>query len=173
MPVDDRKARFEQEYVGRLIEGATLQSLDVRGLDDPDAPLVLSYEFEAARLARPVGSALELRALYPMVLGPDYAPLSARRVPLAIPESVDLDVSLEFELPRGARPGVPPPAHTTARFGRFETRARAGHGTLVLERRLEVRPGRILPDAYPEFASFCRAVDRAESAEVRIVLSGR
>ncbi len=168
MPAHERDGRFEREYVARLVEGAVVRSLEVQGLDDPDGPLVLEYEFEAPRLARATGGGLELRPLFPMVVGPDYAPLPARTVTLALLEQVDTEVEITVVLPPGSRPGIAPSVRERAPLARFEGDSRHTDGQLVLRRRLRVSPGRVTPREYGTFAAFCRAVDRFETSEIRI-----
>jgi hypothetical protein len=170
MPSHERDGRFEREYVARLVEGAVVRNLSVQALEDPEAPLVLEYEFAAPRLARAGGGGLELRPLFPMVLGPDYAPLPSRTVPMALLEQVDTEVEITVVLPAGARPGLPPSVRQRAPLTRFEAESRLADGGLRLKRRLRVSPGRVAPGEYARFAEFCRAVDRFETSEIRIDL---
>ena len=85
---------------------------------------------------------------------------------------VDLDVTIRVRPPQGrAVPSAPRPARLRGPHGAsFTLQARRDreHGSLIVERHVQVPIMRIDPREYRSFATFCRAADEAESRELAI-----
>jgi len=162
--------------LNRYFPGLTLEEYEIGDLEagGDGTPLTLRYEFEVARLARPVDDTLVLeQGLYPVRLGPSFLRLAERKLTLLVDALNYARIAINLRLPAGARIATAPePIDLRERFGRYRLTVEAlAHG-LKIEKLIEVPPQRIPPEAYGEFAEFCHAVDQREEAETVITLSG-
>ncbi|MBI2897130.1 MAG: DUF3857 domain-containing protein [Deltaproteobacteria bacterium] len=175
IPTAELRQKFEQVYLGRVVEGAELLDLAVDGATDPQAPLVLRYRWRARSVARRVGQRMLLRALYATLLSPELARSPLRSLPMVVDDVVDLHVDARISLPAGfeLEPTLPD-VSVDGWFGRFHSRVfAAAPGEARLERSIYVSPARIAADRYPIFAGFCRAADQAQLAEIPLREDGR
>ena len=158
--------RFEEAYVARLLNGASLESLTITGREEPEEPLVLRYSARVPTLARRQGAGFVLPGLYPTMLTPRFARVAERTTTQIVGPPLHLDVVVRVRTPTGA-PRTPMQATSLEASGAsFRMQARVEDGYLRIERRLDVPFLRVPPDAYPQWAAFCRAVDEAEAREI-------
>jgi hypothetical protein len=149
-----------QRIAGSLFPGAS----DVEGrLEETDGEFVLRLDLSVTAACEPGRTGMECRSLVlarPLV--PVLASLPQRKFPLILQMPILRRIELELEAPEGWT------------LDRRPRRLQAGWGTV--EERLEVEDGRyrsvlvinmpaqtVPPDAYPEFARFCHAVDELVS----------
>ncbi|MCS6799847.1 MAG: DUF3857 domain-containing protein [Myxococcota bacterium] len=173
IPEARRLRHVEEHHVGQLFPGARLRQLHVLQRELVELPVVLRYEVHVPSIARvEADRTLVLAGLLPTMLSTWHARADRRSTPQLVVEPVELTVRVRVALPPGMRAVELPPSvqlrdgGPTA--GRFSMQLSAADGRVTLERNVELRPARIEPEHYPQFARFCRAVDEAEAREIRI-----
>jgi hypothetical protein len=174
IPTAELRQKFEQVYLGRIVEGGELEDLAVEGATDPEMPLVLRYRWRSPAVARRAGSSLLVRPLYPTLLSPDLARSPVRALGMVVADVIDLRLSARITLPRGyvLEPAVPDVA-VDGWFGRFHSRVASRRpGEALVERSMAVGPLRIRADRYPIFANFCRSADQVQLAEIPLDRGG-
>lgn len=169
IPAATRMGRFQEGYVSRLLPGATLKTLDIEGLNDAEAPLLLRYRFEVASIEAAQGGARTIATLFPSSLGASLAQSSERRTTLLLGAPTATDMVFKI-VPRAGSKLVAP-ADAEAKDGRqasFSSRSRFEGDALIIERRLRLARMRIPRARYPAFAAFCREVDRLEARPLTV-----
>lgn len=170
IPEAELSQRFEAGYVAPMLPQSRLVSLEIEGMDVTDGPVVLRYVVEAPVVGRPSRGELVLAPFFRTGLSRAYAQLPERETTervLGQHQRVRLTV-------RG--PGVAPPrtgpdvALEGPGGARARVSARTEDGALVVEREVRVPPTLVTPDAYADFARFCRESDTLEAREIRIPL---
>jgi len=167
----NRDRQFEA-YVGAMVSGATLESLNVEGTEDVEADMVFRYTFRAPGIARRDGGRLRFDGMFRAEAGRAYAELPERRFPQWNGDPVNASLSLTVRLPDGAAVGALPADASEESVGgvRWSLRWQAQPGGFSVERRVVVPTGRVAPTDYPAFASALRALDTADTREVAITL---
>ncbi|MCA9601169.1 MAG: hypothetical protein KC417_04040 [Myxococcales bacterium] len=165
------RPRFGEAYVARLVPGAELQDLDIQELRNRDVPLVLHYTFSVPELGRVDGNARVLGAVFPTMLAPIYASLATRKYTALVGLGQSLDVELRFHLAKGLQvSALPERAHLTSVGGSaFDYGVQRTEDGFLIRRQVSVPEMRVAPEAYPEFAAFCREADRLEDREIRVL----
>ena len=178
VPAAELEHRFEEEYVARLLPGATLAALEIRGRELSAQAVTLAYSFDVDVLGRRVSGGWALPAMLAQKLAHNYAKLSSRTTQQLVGSPLDTDVILRFEFPPGAtRPSVPEEIRLVAAMQQsphrpsFTLEGRYEGETLVIERKVRLPLMRVTPEDYKVFASFCRMVDAAEAKELMVGLS--
>ena len=169
IPPAELERRFEQDYVARLVPGATLSSLRIAGRT-PEHPFVtLTYSFTVEAFGRRVREGWALPSMLTAELAANYARMAGRTTTLLVTQPLDTVVTLRYRFPDGAKlPKAPKGATLTSADGRANFALTAGYDgrDLVVQRKLELPIMRVPKGGYPRFAEFCRAVDAAESREL-------
>lgn len=159
-----RRERFLESVLNQSFRTAKLLSLEVTGLDDPAAPLRLSYAFTAQNLARRYPGQLRMEALpFPLSLAKSYISGIERQNELVIAKH-NLDSSeLIVHLPKGyTLSGERAPIDVEGPFGRYVQTSESKDGILRIRRDLALPISRIPPAAYPAFCRFVSAIEHAE-----------
>jgi cellulose synthase operon protein C len=164
--------RFDEGYVSRLVPGARLTELSIEGRDEPEAPLVLRYRFDTPALGRRQGNAWVIPSFVPPHMAARYASVAGRTSSQVVAPSIDQKLTVEMELPAGARAARPQaPAHLRGPGGaEVKVRTEQRGQTIVIERELKVPLMRVSPEGYPAWAAFCRGADEAANREVHLTL---
>jgi hypothetical protein len=89
------------------------------------------------------------------------APLSARTLPLRLPDAQRSALSARVHLPAGSLVRMPGPATGTSRFGRYAIRFEPAADGLVARAELELAGGVVEASAYPAFREFLGQLDQA------------
>ncbi len=161
--------RFEEAYVARLFNGATMESLTITGREQPAQPFVLRYVARVSSLARAQGGAMVLPGLFPTSLAQRFASTSSRTTAQVVGPPVNLDVVVRVRTEGGAPSTNLEPLELNGPAGvKFTVRASEQDGYLQIERQLRVPLVRIEPNEYEAFANWCRQVDAAESRETTL-----
>ncbi|MFW5920846.1 MAG: hypothetical protein ACOCUS_03315, partial [Polyangiales bacterium] len=164
--------RFGSQYVARLVPGAELAALEIEGRDAPEEPLVMRYEFDVGSLGRRHGDRWMVPPLFTNDLAPVYARTDQRDTAQLVVPPVDTRVALRLHAPEGA--SLPPAPQDVELEGpggaRFTRTAEQKGETLVINRRMWMPIVRVAPQAYPDFAEYCRTVDEAEARELPLRL---
>ncbi|MEZ4406138.1 MAG: tetratricopeptide repeat protein [Polyangiales bacterium] len=168
MDAANRDRQFEA-YVGGMVTGASLRSLDVDGVRDPEHPLVMRYAFTAPGMATRAGSALRFDGMFHAEAARTWAETPTRTVPLWNGDPVNATLELDVTVPEGAEVTSLPRAEEGRAPGvrwsiRWERTARGFH----LTRHVEVPTGRVSVEDYPAFAASVRALDAADGREAVI-----
>ncbi|MDH5675829.1 MAG: hypothetical protein OEZ06_27135 [Myxococcales bacterium] len=175
IPAAELEHRFEEDYVARLIPGATLARLQVEDAAERLPSITLRYSFDVEVLGRRVADGWALPPILAERLSASYARVPTRTTVQLVADPADSTVLLRVRLPAGSgAPALPESARLTAAIpGRpsFEQKARFEEGILQLERHLTVPLMRVTPKDYPAFVSFCQKVDELEARE--LIFGGR
>lgn len=173
IPEAELEARFEESYAANVVAGARLKRLSIEGRDDPEKPLVVAYDLEVASLGQRTDHEQRIPTFLPSMLAGQYARLSTRSTTQIVAPAQAVDVHVRFVLPQGAKllsaPSGEELTHAPVK-GRFVQAAEVQGGRVDIRRSLRLSLSRVEPEQYPEFAEFCRAVDRAEARDVVVKL---
>jgi hypothetical protein len=162
-----RRRIFEQS-VASTFRGGVLSSLELRGMEDREAELVVAYTVRVPGFARREGAGLVAEAaLLPARLSEAFLRLAERRLPLLVPPNDPLVQRIEIVAPPGLLPRAAPDVATASRWGRYERKERVDGATLVREERIELPRARVAPADYPDFARFVAAIDETQATPLR------
>ena len=170
VPEAQLEARFEESYVARILPGAALKQLKIEGRNDPEAPLVLAFEFHVDQLGHRVGNEQRIGGMFTSALSPSLARDAERSVEQLVAMSLATDLHVHLKTPKGARI-VSMPASAQLGYGglaTFISNAKPESDGITVSRSLRVPVLRVTPAAYPSFSAFCRAVDLAEAGEISV-----
>jgi cellulose synthase operon protein C len=161
----ERADRYGRVWTGRF-PGARLTAVDMPGIGDREAPVVVKATVSVPRFGQPRGvAAVELP-----ITGRDpdfvrtYARLSERHHDLVLAYPWQHDEELVYRLPPGwtvAAGGLPAGAarDVESAFGRFHLDVRADGGVVHVRSFLDVEKARVAPDEYPRFRAFLGEID--------------
>lgn len=158
--------RFEEAYVARILNGATLEELRITGREQPEEPFVLRYTARVRALARSDGGVLTLPSVYPTMMTPRFARVDSRTTAQIVGPPMNMSVSLHVRTPDGAPRTAMQPVSLERNGASFTMRARREGDYLHIERNLKVPLMRVSASDYPAWAAFARAVDQAEAREI-------
>jgi tetratricopeptide (TPR) repeat protein len=162
LPEERLKDIVEAKLVAQAIPGGRLRSMEIEGLTELDAPLVLKLSIEASTFAKRVGEDLVLSPPLQVTLAP-LVGLPRRETPLVIgPQlAIRVAVDLRVKLPEGAKVTSIAPAKGEQGGRSFATNDRVEAGVLVFDRFVDLPAGRVQPDSYDTFSGFVRAAEEA------------
>lgn len=170
VPAAELDRRFEEEYVARLVPGATLRSVRVTGRAQTDPTMRLAYAFDVKSLGRPEHGGWAIPSMLATRLAANYTRVAARTTHQLVNNPLDVDVVFRIHLPPGARlPPLPEDLRLVAALGgrpSFALRYRWDGRTLLVERNVRVPTMRVAPGEYAAFARFCHDADTAEAREL-------
>lgn len=170
MDAANRDRQFEA-YVGGMVTGASLGSLDVRGLRDPEHALELGYLFTAPAMAPRTERTLRFDGMFHVEAARTWAQTPSRTVPLWNGDPIDATLELDVTLPEGATVSTLPSAeHGEAPGVRWELTWSRTPGGFRIVRHVEIPTGRVSVEDYPSFAGAMHALDAADGREVVITL---
>lgn len=170
MDVANRERQFEA-YVGRMVAGASLEALDIAGVEDREADMVFRYTFRAPNLATPSGAQLAFEGMFQAEAARVYADTRERSVPMWNGDPVRATLDLTVTLPTGARvEELPPDAQGRVPGIAWSIRSERTAEGFHLARRVEIPTGRVTPEGYAAFAETARALDTADTRRITIAL---
>jgi tetratricopeptide (TPR) repeat protein len=156
---------FAQQAVG-VFPGAQLLAGDAPDADQVGTPLQLVFSAKAPQVLRQRGDGtLELAPGFSAVnLTPQLGAYRERVFDLLLRSGTELRDVVRIELGPYACPRLPETVILATGEALFSLRfRREGSETVVVERRLSLRPGRVMAEDYPAFRDFVRQVDEAEA----------
>lgn len=165
------KDAIESQLLPQSLPGARLDAVDVKNLDDLDAPVALAMKIEISTFAKPSSEGLVIAPPFSPSIA-EVAALPTRQTPLFIGEENALSrrVHLVIDLPKGAKVrGNLEKVEGKDGPRSFVVNDHLEGDKLVLERSIEIPAGRIQPEAYAAFAAFARAADQAFDREIVLV----
>ncbi len=170
LPQNQVRDALESRILGRALRGAQLTDYEVRDLDDLDAPLSFKLVARVPHFAQKSGQRL--------ILSPPFMPqlsrlaaLPERRTPLLLDQASYQKISLEIELPKGARVTSKITNKTLKNDDRrVDVNDQLSENTLTLSRVIDLPAGRVQPDQYQSFVKFAREADDALASSIRIDL---
>jgi predicted Zn-dependent protease len=169
----NRTRQFEA-YVGGMVAGASLASLEVEGVEDVEAPVVLRYAFTAPGLASRQGTRLTFDGIFHTEAARTWAETPTRTVPLWNGDPVNASMDLTVRVPAGAQLDEVPEAQTGEAPGvQWSMRWTRVDGGFRVDRLVRVPTGRVTVADYGAFAGAVRALDTADTRRVTMTLSGR
>jgi tetratricopeptide (TPR) repeat protein len=172
IPSAELEARFEEGYASNIVPGARLKELKIEAREAPDQPLVLDYKIEVDSIGQRSDHEQRIPALLPNQLAAQFARQGSRTTAQLIAPPQAIDIKVRVVLPDGVTVASAPrgvelqnPIGAT-----FSSTTKVDGQNVDLTRTLRMPLGRVAPQAYPEFAGFCRNVDLAESSELVVKL---
>jgi hypothetical protein len=171
IPPDQRKQALEQA-LSRYFGGAELSDVSMEAPRAVGAKLVLKYKFQAPGFARREGNALVLGPLtFPTQLSRRYVQVRTRKTPLVIDASEGIALEATLQLPAGASLAEPLPGlKVEGPLGTFEHAERQQGRTVTVREALQLRLGRVAPEAYEDFARFAGQVDLVQARDLVVRL---
>lgn len=176
LPEDKVRQELEQRSLGFYFPGASLLDLRYGPLTEDQAPLTVRYRFRAPRLSRvrkgEAGPAeLVLPAPYPALLGRRYVGVPQRQTVLQLNYVVPTELIADVTLPQEAAAARIQPRVELSDFGRFSQEVEVKERAVRLRARFAMPVQRVLPERYPDFVRYARAVDAAEAAAALVPLA--
>ena len=166
------KETIESRLLPQTLPGARLVALELKNLDDLDAPLVLAMKLDMSNFARVRGQELVISP--PFLVGiASLATMPTRETPLYLSEQISTRsvVKLKVKLPSGARVASPPAPAAAADGDRSVTVSdQVAKDALVFDRVVDIPAGRVQPEAYAGFQEFARKADAAMRRDVVVTL---
>jgi hypothetical protein len=170
VPAAELHRRFEEEYVARLVPGATLRSVRIAGRRQSDPSMKLAYAFAVRKFARAEPGGQVIPSILPTRLAANYARASARATNQLVDNPLDVDVVLRIHPPPGGKPPrLPEDLKLVAALGErpsFALRYRWDGRALSVMRSVRVPAMRVTPGEYAAFARLCHDADVAEAREL-------
>ena len=162
---------MREAYVGRMFPGANVTELGIENFEDQEAPLRIGFAAEVPRFGRAAGAGTLVPHLFPADLAQELAQRPSRKTTLGVgSEAVEIVTTIR---------GVVSPERSAQQLPRVELEGYGGsryvreasveNGALVIRRSLVLPETNVPPEAYAEFAEFCRAVSTAEMTEIPVV----
>lgn len=169
----NRNRQFES-YVGGMITGASVESVQIEGVEDPEAEMVFRYTFTAPSLADVEGGRLTFNGIFHADAAGAYADAPTRTVAMWNGDPIRATLDLTVTLPEGAQlTEVPAEAQGEARGVQWSIRSERTATGFHQLRRVDVPTGRVTVQDYRGFAEAVRALDVADTRRVVATLSGR
>ncbi len=160
---------FQQAELGWL-RGNDLVDLEIEGVEELEAPLVLRFEATTASLGVVQNGALLVRSdIVPLNLGAPYVALPQRTTGMVVPYAPLHEATVRFDIQDGRLAELPEPVSLEGEFGTFERRVegRSGGSSLTLQLRSTLATGVVEAHEYPKLAKFVRSVEAASAASLR------
>jgi hypothetical protein len=173
---DRRGERFQEGELAVLGAGASLdlQTFDVEGLEDHDAPLVLRFSASAKGVGVVQGGELIIpAALVPMNLGLGYTQLPRRWSGMVVPYAPLQEARVKIELlpGQGTLRSLAPDIDIESAHGSYLRKLVEGgqeQSSVVLETRATLTTGIVEASEYGEMAEMTQAIQDAEQAVFRV-----
>lgn len=167
IPAAELERRFEEGYVARLVPGAVLAALEIRGRENTEEPLQLRYSFDVRTFGRHVARRWILAPLFPTQLQAAYASRAARTLPELVATPIERVLTIRYHASGSTLPPALPNVTLQGPNGASaRVESEVSGDTYTLTRSITLPLMRIEPSAYPAFAAFCRAADEAETREL-------
>lgn len=164
---------FQQAELQRVIPGSTLslETIEIEGEEDLDAPLVFRFAAEARGVGRQGAGEIELRnSIVPMNLAMQYARLPERWSELAVGYAPQVTARVRIEVEDGTLSSVPSRESLDGdfgRYGRYVTEGGVGRNFVIQEWSAGLKLRGIPAAEYPAFLEFSREVEALERQELR------
>lgn len=166
MDAANRDRQFEA-YIGAMVAGASLDTVQVEGVTDPEAEMVFRYTFSAPGVANVSRGRLVFDGIFHAEAARTYAELPERTVPLWNGDPVRATLDLRVTLPDGAQlEDLPSPAEGEAPGVRWSLRWERTPEGFHHVRQVNVPTGRVSVGDYGVFAASVRALDTADTNRV-------
>lgn len=157
-----------QNFVGRLVPGATETRGRFPNLPSVGVPFRIEFETESSRLLQSTTDGHLLRTVfYPSQLRAQFGQGAKRRQPLVSPtESLTIERTT-VELGKShAVARLPEDLELAGTWGSYRLQFGHEEGRLTMERRLELRPFVMSPDEARVLHEVCSKIDRKEDERV-------
>ena len=171
VPAAELDRLLEENYVGRLFPGSEVRDLAIGSGSDRSQPVQLSFVVDVPAFGRPAGNAVLLPNVFQANLAQGLAQLPSRDTTLGVgSRALEVVTTIRGIAAADRTAQLLTPVQLEGFGGsRYERRARVQDGALVVIRRLVLPETNVPPEAYAEFAAFCRAVSAAEVPEIPVI----
>jgi tetratricopeptide (TPR) repeat protein len=169
VPESKRNEFVETRLLSANLPGARLRELKIENAEDLSAPLVLRIKAEIPQIARPVGSKVVLKALFPVNIA-QVASLATRQTPLLLASSSHVEVKFQIVPPESYRLPATIPGGELHDGDRSVSVKDAVEGrSITLRRIVDIPAGRVQPGAeYAKFVAFTQQADQLLEKEIAL-----
>lgn len=161
-----------QGLLASIVPRLDLQSHELAGLRDAEAPLHITGAGRVAAFLDDDGRALSCRLpVPPLELSRQLAGGEGRRrLPYLLGESVTQSTTARIALPAGlAAPDLPAPVELAFRDARYRLAVERDGAALRVRRSVAIPPLQLQAAEHAEFAAFCARIDEAERGRLRLL----
>lgn len=151
--------------MARTFRGVVLDGLEVLPKTEGNPETAFRYRFHAGRWARPVPNGLVVATpLFPAQLTGRFIQRTQRTTPMLIDDDGANVATYRIVLPAGFKLAAPvAPVKLDAPFGRYERTVEVAGEEVLVRDTIELVPGRVPVERWPDFIAFAQAVDEAQS----------
>jgi len=161
-----RQKKVMEAGLGKYFSGAMLSKVKIEALEDPDKPLVLKYQMQVPGFACRLEDTLVIQGgFYPYRLAASLISKEVRKSPLLLGDETNTRTRVELHFPKGTMLSKKVDLSLQAPLSNFNYRVTTGKNSLVIEKSLQVKSGRVTPSKYPKFREFCLKVDQQDVGE--------
>jgi hypothetical protein len=164
---DDRERReYWEHFLGRSLQGFTLESLDVEQADQAAKDVLIKYKFSTPQYGQQRGPLMLVR---PRVLGEksEYVERKPRHYSIELGQTADETDTYEIELPKGYTvDDVPFPANVDVGFAAYRSKIDVDGSKLRYWREYTVRDLSVPPEKYSDWVKLEGVIGADETAAV-------
>jgi tetratricopeptide (TPR) repeat protein len=158
-----------QSALSHYFGGAALSSINVESQRTVGGSVIIRYNFEAPRFARPEGDTKLIASslTFPLMLGRRFIGVSRRATPLFVEASERASVTATVKLPEGWSLDAPlGEIKLTGPSGMYERRERQSGRVVDVQESFRLVGSRIVPKDYEAFARFAGEVDLVQQRDL-------
>jgi tetratricopeptide (TPR) repeat protein len=165
----DQRRQVMEIGLGHYFRNALLKKYEIVSLEDANQPLVIKYELEIPEFAKKIDNTWVIQdGFYPYQLSKSLISSPTRKYPLLLDDETHTKTNVTIKLPEGATINNGTDIVLDAPLSTFSHSTKVQDNNFVLQKSLVVKPGRIYPQDYQEFKSFCHQVDSIDNQEIQI-----
>ncbi len=183
----DQNRMFLSAYLSKILPGAELKSLDIKGLKDPESDLILKYEVAVLKFASLTdGKRMNFRLPFSENLAKQTGGVSSRNEALIVAMYSKKRVSVEIVLPPQWRPlqNFETDGKVNSEWGyatktinttKSSTQVESVSKTQVIQKvlkskfEIDISAGRIPVEKYTEFLGFVKQADRVSDIKFELI----
>lgn len=164
---DERqRTNYFERYLGRSIQGFTLESMDVQQADQPEKDVLIKYKFSTPQYGQTRGPLMLVR---PRVLGEksEHVEHKPRHYPLELKQTAREIDTYEIEIPKEyAVDDVPDPVKIDVGFASYQSKIDVEGSKLHYWREYVVRDLSVPPEKFDDWAKLQGVIGADEMAAV-------
>jgi hypothetical protein len=164
---DEReRTRYFEHWLGRSIQGFTLQSMDIQQAAELQKDVLIKYKFSTPQYAQQRGP---LTLVRPRVLGEISTPVEhkPRHYPIKLEQTARETDNYEIEIPKEYKVDeVPDPVNVDVGFASYQSKTEVDGSKLRYWREYIVRDLSVPPEKFNEWAKLQGVIGADETAVV-------
>jgi hypothetical protein len=164
---DEReRTNYFEHYLGRSIQGFTIESLDIQQAGQPEKNVLIKYKFSAPQYAQQRGPLMLVR---PRVLGEkgEHVERKPRHFPIVLEQTARETDTYEIEIPKEYTvDDIPDPVNIDVGFASYHSKIDVAGSKLRYWREYVVRDLSVPPEKFDDWAKLQGVIGADESAAV-------